>query len=90
MNSTTTVEGSNATYQCDTGLIPIGVMTAVCMENGKWAPDPARTRCRLPGQGMCAIIRARIISSLSSLFFYTCMHGSHKEYDMVSFVTVIL
>ena len=89
MNYTTTVEGSTATYQCGTGLVPEGVITAVCMENGKWDPDPARTRCRLPGQGMCAIIRAMIISSLSSVFFYTCM-VLIKRYDMVSFVTVIL
>ena len=53
MNYTTTVEGSTATYQCDTGLIPVGVITAMCMENGEWDPDPVRTGCRLPDQGMC-------------------------------------
>ena len=53
VNYTSTVEGSIATYQCDTGLIPEGVITAVCMENGKWAPDPIIMGCRLPGQGMC-------------------------------------
>ena len=53
VNYTSTVEGSTATYQCDTGLIPEGVITAVCMENGKWAPDPIIMGCRLPGQGMC-------------------------------------
>ena len=52
MNYTITIEGSIATYQCCTGLIPVGVITAVCMENGEWAPDPG---CRLPGQGLCAI-----------------------------------
>ena len=53
VNYTTTVEGSTATYQCDTGLIPVGVMTAMCMENREWAPDPAEAGCRLPAQGMC-------------------------------------
>ena len=52
MNYTITIEGSIATYQCYTGPIPVGVITAVCMENGEWAPDPG---CRLPGQGLCAI-----------------------------------
>ena len=50
VNYTTTVKGSNATYQCDTGLIPVGVVPAVCMENGKWTPNPADAGCRLPGQ----------------------------------------
>ena len=54
---TTTVEGSTTTYQCDTGLVPVGVIIAVCMENGEWDPDPVRAGCRLPGQGMCAVIR---------------------------------
>ena len=55
MNYTTTVEGSTATYQCDVGLVPVGVITAVCMENGEWVPDTAGVECRLPGQGMCAV-----------------------------------
>ena len=46
---TTTVEGSTATYQCHTGLIPVGMTTTMCMENGEWAPDPADAGCRLPG-----------------------------------------
>ena len=50
MNYTTTVEGSIAIYQCDTGLIPVGVVTAICMESGEWAPDPANAGCRLPGE----------------------------------------
>ena len=56
VNYTTTVEGSTATYQCDTGLIPEGAVTAMCMENGEWAPDPARVGCRLPDRGMCAVM----------------------------------
>ena len=50
VNYTTTVEGSTATHQCGTGLLPVGVVTAICMENGEWAPDPADVGCRLPGQ----------------------------------------
>ena len=50
VNYTTTVEGSITTYQCDTGLIPEGVVTAECMENEEWAPDPAEVGCRLPGR----------------------------------------
>ena len=54
MDYTATVEGSTATYQCGTGLIPEGVVTAMCMENGEWAPDSAGIGCKLLGQGiMC-------------------------------------
>ena len=49
VNYTTTVAESTATYQCGTGLIPVGVITAVCMRNGKWVPDPAEVGCRPPG-----------------------------------------
>ena len=50
MSYTTTVEGSSVTYQCDVELLPEGVLTAVCMENGEWDPDLAGAGCRLPGQ----------------------------------------
>ena len=52
MNYTTTVVGSTATYQCGTGLVPDGVITAMCMENREWDPDPVGTGCRLPGEGV--------------------------------------
>ena len=47
---TTTVEGSTATYQCDMGFVPEGVMTSICMESGEWAPDPAEVECTQPGK----------------------------------------
>ena len=45
-NITSTVEGSNVTYQCDDGLAPEGTMTAVCGEDGEWRPNPGDVECR--------------------------------------------
>ena len=84
MNYTTTVEGSTATYQCGTGLIPEGVITAVCMENGEWAPDTAEVECRLPGQGMCAVI-CQHLKYLSA----TCGVPPSPSNGFVDFTTLI-
>ena len=43
---TSTVEGSEITYQCDDGLSPEGNMTAVCGEDGEWRPNPGDVECR--------------------------------------------
>ena len=43
---TSTVEGSEITYQCDDGLTPEGTMTAVCGEDGEWRPNPGDVECR--------------------------------------------
>ena len=43
---TSTVEGSEITYQCDDGLTPEGTMTAVCGEDGEWRPYPGDVECR--------------------------------------------
>ena len=43
---TSTVEGSEITYQCDDGLTPEGNMTAVCGEDGEWRPNPGDVECR--------------------------------------------
>ena len=43
---TSTVEGSEITYQCDDGLTPEGTMTAVCEEDGEWRPNPGDVECR--------------------------------------------
>ena len=43
---TSTVEGSEITYQCDDGLTPEGIMTAVCGEDGEWRPNPGDVECR--------------------------------------------
>ena len=61
VNYTTTVEGSTATYQCDVGLVPEGVMTSVCMANGKWATDPAEAGCRQPGRWEILILFILIV-----------------------------
>ena len=43
---TSTVEGSEITYQCDDGLTPEGNVTAVCGEDGEWRPNPGDVECR--------------------------------------------
>ena len=43
---TSTVEGSEITYQCDDGFTPEGTMTAVCGEDGEWRPNPGDVECR--------------------------------------------
>ena len=43
---TSTLEGSEITYQCDDGLTPEGTMTAVCGEDGEWRPNPGDVECR--------------------------------------------
>ena len=43
---TSTVEGAVITYQCNEGLCPSGLLTAVCQPDGRWRPNPADTTCR--------------------------------------------
>ena len=48
---TTTTVGSQATFQCNTGLVPGEVMTAVCENSGgvvRWSPDPGDLSCVTP------------------------------------------
>ena len=47
----TTTEGSQATFQCRAGLVPGGVMTAVCEDSGgvnRWSPNPGDLSCSQP------------------------------------------
>ena len=48
---TSTVEGSEITYQCDDGLTPEGTMTAVCGQDGEWIPNPGDVECRSTIEG---------------------------------------
>ena len=48
---TSTVEGSEITYQCNDGLTPEGNMTAVCGEDGEWRPNPGDAECRSTSEG---------------------------------------
>ena len=41
---TGTTNGSVAIYSCDTGLVPVMGMRAVCTVNG-WSPNPADLSC---------------------------------------------
>ena len=42
---TSTVEGTNLTFQCDEGYSPLGEMTMTCTANGRWEPNPKDTKC---------------------------------------------
>ena len=42
---TTTLKGSQATYQCDNGFIPFGEFKTMCFEVGQWFPDPMELIC---------------------------------------------
>ena len=57
MNYTSTTEGSQATFQCSVGLVPVAVMTAVCENSGgidRWSPDPGALNCSEPESIMLA------------------------------------
>lgn len=45
-----TTEGAMATFQCEEGLIPSGLITSTCTDTGQtggqWQPDPATIQCR--------------------------------------------
>ena len=43
-NSTTV--GSEIVYQCQSGFLPEGRMTAVCGEDGRWNPHPDTLMCQ--------------------------------------------
>ena len=42
---TNTTEGSVAAFQCDSGFVPEGVMTAVCESDGQWTPNSGNVTC---------------------------------------------
>ena len=42
---TNTTEGSVAAFQCDSGFVPEGVMTAVCESDGQWTPNSGNVIC---------------------------------------------
>ena len=46
-----TSEGSMITYHCDDGLVPNRTITAICMSNGQWHPNPISHTCQLPSAG---------------------------------------
>ena len=46
-----TTEGAMATFQCEEGLIPAGLITSTCTDTGltgggQWLPDPQDVQCR--------------------------------------------
>ena len=42
---TNTTESSVVVFQCDSGFVPEGEMTAVCGSDGQWTPDPGGVTC---------------------------------------------
>ena len=39
------IGGTTVDFICPSGLILNGTMSATCMENGKWVPDPQDVNC---------------------------------------------
>ena len=54
VNVSATTEGGVATFQCEEGLIPSGLITSVCTDTGQtggqWLPDPADVECSASGK----------------------------------------
>ena len=40
-----TLQGSRVMFWCESGRLPIGKYTAICMSEGKWSPNPAQFVC---------------------------------------------
>ena len=40
------IEGSTIIFSCPPGLELIGPNSAICLENGKWKPDPSGLMCK--------------------------------------------
>ena len=40
------IVGSNVTFSCTIGMEQIGPNSTICMENGKWEPDPQKVECK--------------------------------------------
>ena len=70
-----TLAGSNVTYQCADGLVPSGVETAVCGTDGRWIRDPTNHGCSNSSTGIqcnlmfnvvapCACTMDEVISSV--------------------------
>ena len=87
---TSTVEGSEITYQCDDGLTPEGTITAVCGEDGEWRPNPGDVECSkndtvstgkpYVGVFVCELAMPRNTHSKVSMTFW-----KHKKYTSVGF-----
>ena len=57
-----TLAGSNVTYQCMDGLVPSGEETAVCGNDGRWIPDPANHGCSNSPTGTCDLFPDLIVN----------------------------
>ena len=44
-----TVIDSILSFTCKEGFLPSDVLTSVCLENGKWSPDPIKHICKPSG-----------------------------------------
>ena len=51
-----TIVGSMITYHCDAGLVPNRTITATCMSNGQWHPNPISHTCQLSYTGDVTIL----------------------------------
>ena len=52
-----TVEASEVIFQCNDGLFPREQLTAICMSNGRWSPDPASVECHIQSCKMRIVYR---------------------------------
>ena len=85
---TSTVEGSEITYQCDDGLAPEGTMTAVCGQDGEWRPNPGDVECRSTTEDSKSLYTTwdpdpahQMCRETSTLDRYTGYRRSHEIQD---------
>ena len=52
-----TVAASEVIFQCNDGLFPRGQLTAVCMSDGRWSPDPTNVECHIQSCEMRFVYR---------------------------------
>ena len=78
---TNTTEGSVVVFQCNSGFVPEGEMTAMCESDGQWTPNPGGVTCSLrPTQTFTQAATPTQTSSPTSKNYTLCF---------ITYVTVI-
>ena len=65
------LEGQIITYACSLGQMLNGSNTSICMENGKWEPDPQGVKCT--GVHVLVTPVATTLGILSARHDYSCL-----------------
>ena len=81
---TSTTVGSEIVYQCQSGLLPEGRITAVCREDGRWNPDPVNLLCEGKMYAL-AIRQANFDDIIYSAHNIDCTKNSNLMQQIVEF-----